>query len=158
MSPAEAHLLTLYGERPTMQMVSFSRRLDTPDDGTSDYCGAPMSNDCQTLALRSLCEAVNLIGVSAQGQRLGPQIGMRRCRFAGYPGDQIKAAGQEGIVEFAWVPIVPLWGTPRWGMRWRQCVTRTPALRRGPSCHPARVERECGERTRKAPQIEREAK
>jgi hypothetical protein len=38
---------------------------------------------------------------------------MRHCRFAGYPGDQIKAAGQEGIVECAWVPIVPLWGTPR---------------------------------------------
>jgi hypothetical protein len=40
---------------------------------------------------------------------------MRHCRFAGYPGDQIKAAGQEGIVESAWVPIVPLWGTPRGG-------------------------------------------
>jgi hypothetical protein len=43
------------------------------------------------------------------------QMGMRYCRFAGYPGDQIKAAGQEAIVESAWVSIAPLWGTPRGG-------------------------------------------
>jgi hypothetical protein len=42
-------------------------------------------------------------------------MGIRHCRFAGYPGDQIKAAGQEGIVKSAWVPIVPLWGKPRGG-------------------------------------------
>jgi hypothetical protein len=40
---------------------------------------------------------------------------MRHSQFAGYPGDQIKAAGPEGIIESAWVPIVPLWGTPRGG-------------------------------------------
>jgi hypothetical protein len=43
------------------------------------------------------------------------QMEMRCCRFAGYPGDQIKAARQEGIVESARVPIVLLWGTPRGG-------------------------------------------
>jgi hypothetical protein len=42
-------------------------------------------------------------------------MGMGHCRSDGYPGDQIKAAGQEGIVESAWVPIVPLWGTPLGG-------------------------------------------
>jgi hypothetical protein len=40
---------------------------------------------------------------------------MRHCRFAGYHGDEIKAAGHEGTVESAWVPIVNLWGTPRGG-------------------------------------------
>jgi hypothetical protein len=40
------------------------------------------------------------------------QTEMRHCRSAGYPDDQIKAAGQEGIVESAWVPIVPLGGRP----------------------------------------------
>jgi hypothetical protein len=40
-------------------------------------------------------------------------MGIGHCRSAGYSGDQIKAAGQEGLVESAWVPIVPLWGTPR---------------------------------------------
>jgi hypothetical protein len=42
-------------------------------------------------------------------------MGIGRCRFDGCPGDQIKAAGQEEIVESAWFPIVPLWGTPRGG-------------------------------------------
>jgi hypothetical protein len=30
-----------------------------------------------------------------------PQMGRRYCLFAGYPGDQIKAAGQEGIVKMS---------------------------------------------------------
>jgi hypothetical protein len=53
------------------------------------------------------------------------------------PGDQIKAAAQEGIIEPAWIPID---GCP-------------PAPRAG-----GKREREYGERIRKRPQIEREAK
>jgi hypothetical protein len=45
-------------------------------------------------------------------KRRRQQIGMRHCRFAGYLGDQINAAGQEGIVESAWVPTFLCGGRP----------------------------------------------
>jgi hypothetical protein len=78
-----------------------------------NYCDAPMSSDCQACgsAQARARRSISLEYLD-QDKRRRPQIGMRHCRSAGYPGDQIKAAGQEGIAESAWVPIVPLWGTP----------------------------------------------
>jgi hypothetical protein len=62
-----------------------------------DYCGALMSNDCQA------CGSPQArVRQSIPFQYLHndngwvPPTGMRHCRFAGYPGDQIKAAGQRG--------------------------------------------------------------
>jgi hypothetical protein len=67
-----------------------------------DHGGAPMSNDCQ--ARRSgqarVRRSISLEYLN-QDKRKKPQRGMRHCRFAGHAGDQIKAAGQEGIVESA---------------------------------------------------------
>jgi hypothetical protein len=79
-----------------------------------DHCGAPMSNNCQTCG-SAQARVRRLISLEYlhNDNRWRLQIGMRHCRSAGYPGDQIKAVGQEGIVESAWVPIVPLRGTPR---------------------------------------------
>jgi hypothetical protein len=79
----------------------------------------------------------------------------RYRRFAGYPGDQINAAGQEGIIESAWIPIVPLRGMH--GAHVRPGLGPVdggpPAPRVG-----GKWEREYGERSQKTPQIEREAK
>jgi hypothetical protein len=65
---------------------------------------------------------------------------MRCCRFAGYPGGPIKAGGQEGIVESAWVPIVPLWGTPCRGSDGAHVRPGPRPVDGEPSCPPARVE------------------
>jgi hypothetical protein len=85
---------------------------------------------------------------------------MRHCRFAGYAGDQIKAAGQEGIVESASVPIALCGGRPAGDAMAPMCGRGF-----GPSMgallpRPAggKREREYVERSRKTPQIEREAK
>jgi hypothetical protein len=48
MSTAEAHLLTVSGAMPTVQMVSALRCVNAPDDGTNDHCSVRMINDCQT--------------------------------------------------------------------------------------------------------------
>jgi hypothetical protein len=77
-------------------------------------------------------------------------MGTRCCRFARYLGDQIKAAGQEGILESAWVSIVPLWGTPREGC---DGAHMSPALRPvdgGPPAPRARAERGKGNTVKKA--------
>jgi hypothetical protein len=68
------------------------------------------------------------------------QMGMRHCRSAGYPGDQIKAAGQEGIVESVWVPIVPLWRTPRGGCDGAHVRAGLRPVDGGPPAPRARVE------------------
>jgi hypothetical protein len=43
------------------------------------------------------------------------KTGMKCCRAVGHSGAKSKPRGREGIVQSAWVPIVPLWGTPRGG-------------------------------------------
>jgi hypothetical protein len=81
-----------------------------------NYCGARISNDCQTCgSAQARVRRSLLFECLPSDKPKRQQMGMRDCRNAGYPGDQIKAAGQEGIVESAWVPIVPLCGTPRGG-------------------------------------------
>jgi hypothetical protein len=85
---------------------------------------------------------------------------MSCCRSAGYPGDQVKGAGQEGIVESVWVLMVPLWGTPRGGCYGAMCDQDFGASMGAllPPRAGGKREREYGERSRKTPQIEREAK
>jgi hypothetical protein len=67
-----------------------------------DDRGAPMGNDCQPCGD---AQAHVRLSISLEylhkdkGRR--PQTGRRWCPFAGYAGDQIKAAGQEGIVKMS---------------------------------------------------------
>jgi hypothetical protein len=51
------------------------------------------------------CEAVNLIRVSGPGQLMEVDNWNEILSIYWPPGGQIKAAGQEGIIESAWVPI-----------------------------------------------------
>jgi hypothetical protein len=92
MSTAEAHQLTVSGERLTMQMASVFRRFDASHDGTSDHCIAPMSNDCHACgsAQASVRRPISLEHLrKSKGRR--PQTGRECCLFAGYPCGQIKA-------------------------------------------------------------------
>jgi hypothetical protein len=103
MSTTEAHQLTASGERLTMQMANVFRCFDTPHDGTSDHCGAPMSNDCQacgsaqagvrrSIAHWSICPSTKDGG----RKREGNVIDLRVIRAT-----KSKPRGQEGTIKIS---------------------------------------------------------
>jgi hypothetical protein len=126
MSTVNTYLLTVSGERPTVQMVSVLRCLNAVDDGTNDHCGAPTSNDCQSYGSAqarvrqsqwSVCTITTDGGRKWKGNRVDLLVTARPNRSRGAGEDRrIRVDSHRSSVGDA----------PR-GMRRRPCVTRSSA-------------------------------